>query len=77
MTEFVFNFKSGLWEGMPILKLRNPIEGMDLIQISYDYSGIVNGSEGRFTPEYDGEHIEDISKDIDQFIIDLLYKEKV
>lgn len=73
-TEFVFKFK-GLWDGMPILKLREPIETMDLIQIDYDYSGIVNGSEGRFTAEFDGKHIEDLSKDIEQFIYDFLLSE--
>lgn len=75
-TEFVFRFKGNLWEGAPILKLREPIEGMDLIQISYDYHGIVNGSVGIFHPRYDGERIEDMSKDIDQFVYDYLIKEK-
>lgn len=72
-TEFVFRFK-GMWENAPILKLREPIEGMDLIQISYDYNGIVNGSEGKFNPS-DGNHFEDISKDVDQFVYDYLIKE--
>jgi hypothetical protein len=74
-TEFVFRFK-GLWDGMPILKLREPIETMDLIQIDYDYNGIVNGSEGRFHAQFDGQHIEDLSKDIDQFIYDFLIEEQ-
>jgi hypothetical protein len=74
-TEFIFRFK-GLWENAPILKLREPIEGMDLIQISYDYNGIVNGSVGRFTAQFDGVHIEDLSKDIEQFIYDYLISER-
>jgi hypothetical protein len=61
---------------MPILKLKEPIGGMDLIQISYDYNGIVNGGEGRFTAEFDGKHIEDLSKDVDQFVYDFLISEK-
>lgn len=73
-TEFVFRFK-GMWENAPILKLREPIEGMDLIQISYDYNGIVNGSEGKFYPPWGGQ-IEDLSKDVDQFVYDYLIKEK-
>jgi hypothetical protein len=76
-TEFVFRFKGGLWESAPILKLREPMEeGMNLIQISYDYGGIVNGSVGRFHPQFDGDRIEDISKDVDQFVYDYLIKEK-
>lgn len=73
-SEFVFKFKGGLWEGQPILKLREPIEGMDLIQIAYDYHGIVNGSSGRFS-EFDGPHILDSSKDIDLFIYEHLESE--
>lgn len=73
-SEFVFRFKN-LWEGAPILKLREPLETMDLIQISYDYHGIVNGSSGRFHAEFDGKHMEDLSKDIELFIYEFLEKE--
>jgi hypothetical protein len=66
-SEFVFKFSGTLWEGAPILKLREHLETMDLIQISYDYHGIVNGSTGRFS-KYDGPYIFDLSKDIDSFI---------
>ena len=75
-TEFIFKFKN-LWENRPILKLREPIEmNMDLIQIDYDYSGIVNGSVGRFNAMFDGKHIDDLSKDIEQFIYDFLIEER-
>lgn len=75
-AEFIFRFK-GLWDGVPIIKLREPIEdGMNLIGISYDYHGIVNGSVGRFHPEVVGDHIADLSKDIEQFIYDYLIEEK-
>jgi hypothetical protein len=67
-TEFVFQFK-GMWENAPILKLSEPVDGMDLIQISYDYGGIVNDSEGRFNALFDGKHIDDLSKDVDQFVL--------
>jgi hypothetical protein len=73
-TEFVFQF-DGFWDNRPILKLREPIEGMDLIQIDYDYGGLVNGSEGRFHAAFDGKHIKDLSKDIDSFVYDFLIRE--
>jgi hypothetical protein len=74
-SEFIFRFK-GLWEGQPIIKLRESVEeGMDMIQISYDYHGIVNGSEGIFHAQFDGQYIADLSKDCEQFIYDFLIEE--
>ena len=74
-TEFVFKFKN-LWDNRPILKLREPIEGMDLVQIDYDYSGIVNGGVGKFNAMFDGKHIEDLSKNVEQFVYDFLISEQ-
>src|ERR1044071_7502327 len=74
-TEFIFKFDR-LWDGKPILKLREPIEGMDLVAIDYDYSGICNGGVARFHAQFAGVHIEDLSKDVEQFVYDFLIKEK-
>lgn len=61
--------------GVPIIKLKEPFETMDLIYIESSGDGVENGPEGRFN-DYHGARIEDSSKNIVQFIYDYLVKKK-